>query len=219
MRWSCLLYLALALPSGAHAATEPTRDDVPVVAERKPHHPNPRLKLSYRRFAIANLDGTPMWLDGAELDAYALSRRWVRAGFELEGGGGHASLEGNGATLGYGLAGANVGFQYPWRVTPFVEGRFAGGVLSGNFDGTVTVPGTNVSMSNASEVTWMYGGGLDVGAEFYTVKRLYLSAAVGWVRTTWHGLDVAAMQNDPLGGLRYKDLTGDSFTLKVGFGI
>jgi len=218
MRWSRLLYLALVLPCAAPAAAA-TTDTAPVVAQHKPEHPNPRLKLSYRRFGITNLDGTPLWLDGAQLDVYPLSRRWVRAGFELEGGGGHASLEGNAASLGYGLAGANVAVQYPWRVTPFVEGRFAGGVLSGNFDGTVTVPGTNVSMSNASAVTWMYGGGLDVGAEFYTVKRLYLSAAVGWVRTTWHGLDVPAMQNDPAGGLRYKDLTGDSFTFKLGFGI
>lgn len=71
-----------------------TNEAVSAVAQP---HANPRLKLSYRRFAIENLDGTPIWLDGGQVDAYLLSRRWVRIGAELEGGGGHADLMGNGA--------------------------------------------------------------------------------------------------------------------------
>jgi hypothetical protein len=209
------LLLALALTAPARAAVSTV--DAPGVEAAKPAHPNPRLKLSYRRFSIANLDGTPLWLDGAELDVYPLSRRWVRAGFELEGGGAHASLDGNGASLGYGLLGASVGVQYPWRVTPFVEGRFAGGVLGGSLDQPITVGG--VSVSGSSVATWMYGGGLDVGVEIYTVRRFYVSTAVGWIRTTWHGADLAAMQADPAGGVQTRDLTSDSFTFKIGCGI
>ncbi len=205
------LALALLAPAAASAASDAT------IEAATPAHPNPRLKLSYRRFALANLDGTPLWLDGAELDVYPLSRRWVRAGFELEGGGAHASLDGNGASLGYGLLGVSAGVQYPWRVTPFVEGRFAGGVLGGSLDQPLGVGGASVSGTSAA--TWMYGGGIDVGAELYTARRFYLSAAIGWIRTTWHGVDLAAMEANPTGGMQFKDLTGDSFTFKLGCGI
>ena len=183
----------------------------------KPH--DPRLELSYRRFAVNNLDGTPVWLDGAQLDVYAVSRPFVRGGLELEGGAGKATLDGGTASVGYGLLGATVGVQYPARVTPFLAGRFAGGVLGGTLQNALSVaPGVTVN-SGQSGATYIYGGGLDAGFDFFTVGRSYLSASVGWVRTTWRGVDEAAMLKNPQGGMVGKDITGDSFTFKLGIGI
>jgi hypothetical protein len=180
-------------------------------------HPSPRAKLSYRRFAISDLNGDNLWLDGAQLDVYALSRRWVRAGIELEGGVGKTSLLQTPTTLGYGLAGVTAGIQYPWRVTPFVDGRFAGGLLAGQLNGSLNVAGTDYGGMSAA--TWMYGGGIDTGVEIYTVGRVYLSGAVGWVRTTWHGPDFDGTLRNPSSGMQFKDYTGDSFTFKVGVGL
>jgi hypothetical protein len=187
-------------------------------------HPNPRLKASYRLFSIAGLHGAPMWMQGGQLDGYFLSRRWIRAGFELEGGGGGAfvgSIAGADdirASLHYGLAGLTTGIQYPARVTPFIEGRAVGGVLTGKLTGALTV-GDDVYMGGMSATTWMWAGGLETGIELYVFRRAYLSVAAGWMRSTWHGVDVGAMLADPNGGRVYKNLVGDSFTLKVGLGI
>jgi len=209
--------ILLASPS-LWAASDPAAPPVSNLEAAPPApHANPRLKGSYRLFSISNLDGTPLWLNGAQLDVYLLSRRWVRLGLELEGGAGHATLSGNGLGLSYGLAGLTAALQYPARVTPFLEGRFAAGVLSGQLDGTITVG--SASLTQASATTYLYGGGLETGLEVYVWKRAYLSAGVGWVRTTWHGVDYQAMLQNPTGGLRYKDLSGDSVTLKLGFGI
>src|SRR5439155_11100630 len=113
-------------------------------------HANPRLKLSYRSFGIGNLDGSYVPLKGAQLDLYPVSRRYFRLGIELEGGAGDASLDGHAASLTYGMAGLGMGIQYPARITPFVEGRFAAGVLSGQMDGAVTISTMpNVTLSNA----------------------------------------------------------------------
>jgi hypothetical protein len=198
----------------ASARAEP----VAIVSAKPPPHANPRLKAAYRLFSVSGLGGAgPIWLHGAQLDAYALSRRWVRVGVELEGGGGGASLAGTTASLSYGLAGLTAAIQYPARVTPFVEGRFVGGVLSGQLDGTLTVGAA--SYSGTSATTWIYGGGLETGVEVYVYNRVYLSAALGWMRSTWHGVDVAATMANPQAGMAFKDLTGDSVTFKVGGGI
>jgi len=207
--------LALVLLTSTIAASAPDAQ-----VSMRASHAAPRLKASYRRFAIANLDGSSLWLDGAQLDAYPLSRRWVRLGIELGGGGAHASLAGNGAQLAYGLAGLSLGVQVPMRVTPFLDGRFAAGLLSGRLDSsTVTVGSASVTMPQSAALTALWGGGLETGVEVYTVGRAYLSAAIGWMRTTWRGLDVAAMAAGASASAASKDLTHDSFTLKVGLGI
>jgi hypothetical protein len=197
------LALLLLVSTQALAATQQT-------PERE--HDKPLFKVSYRRFSVSNLDGSAIWLDGAQLDLYVLSRRWIRVGFELEGGGGNATLlVGTNANLGYGLVGLTAGFQYPWRVTPFVEGRVAAGLLGGHLDGPGFLTG--------QATTWLFGGGIDAGIEFYTWKRMYVTAALGWIRTTWQGPDVAAMIANPSAGMISKDLTGDSLTFKLGLGI
>ena len=181
-------------------------------------HANPRLKLSYRQFSISNLDATEVPVSGVELDAYPLSTRWVRAGVELEAGSGHATLAGQSVTARYGLMGLMAGFQYPAPITPFIDARLVAGVLGGTLDGPVAVSGTSVILSS-SAATWIYGRGIDVGADVYVIGRAYLSASVGWLRTTWGGVDYAAMIQNPAGGIRWKDLTDNSFTFKLGLGI
>jgi hypothetical protein len=179
----------------------------------------PRLALSYRRFAISNLDRSPVPLEGLELDLYPISTAWLRAGLEVEAGRGQAAASGSDVDLRYGLGGVTLGLQYPGRLTPFVEGRLTGGVLAGTFDGALPVPGASVSAGGTSAATWIYGRGVDVGVELYTIGRLYLTGTVGWLRTTWRGVDTAALAADPSGGYRFKDLTGDSFTFKLGVGF
>ena len=176
----------------------------PIVVREAPtpvavDHPTPRLKLSYERYSAGNIDGSAMPLEALQLDMYALSWQWLRGGFDLEAGRGHATLSGASASVKYGLVGANLGLQLPGRVTPFVEGRFAGGVLGGTLDGPLAIPGTSVTVSGVSAATWMYARGIDAGAEIYTVGRAYLSFGLGWVRTTWgrrelrrHGLEHGA---------------------------
>src|SRR5262245_55005402 len=112
------LVAAALAPLAAAADPESPRASAPPAVTRPapPPHPNPRLKLAYRRYAIANLDGSTVWLDGAELDAFFLSRRWIRIGVELSGATGRAAIEGNGLRVGAGLAGVIAGFQYPARV-------------------------------------------------------------------------------------------------------
>jgi hypothetical protein len=211
MRRIASLVVALSLaPAAARAEVAGG-----VAATPAPRHANPRLKLSYRRFSIASLDGSPLWLDGAQLDMYALSRRWVRIGLELEGGAGHADLAGNGVSVGYGLGGVTLGLQYPARVTPFIEGRAIGGALGGRFDRAIGIPGTSVTIDSVSALTWIYGGGVETGIELYTFGRAYLSASIGWVRTTWRGIAFPVT----LEGVRAKDIESDSFTFKLGFGV
>ncbi len=190
---------------------------VATTADPPPRHANPRFKATYRAFSLAGLNGKSMWLDGAQIDVYPLSRRWIRAGFETEGGTGATSLQGAPTAVAYGLFGLTAGFQYPARVTPFVEGRFAGGVLSGTVEGALTVGGS--TYGDGAVLTYLYGGGIEGGVEVYILGRSYLSAAVGWMRASWHGLDVAEMMANPQGGMAYKDLKSDCFTFKVGIGI
>ena len=206
-----LVHLAVARADGDAEAVGS------VVATPQREHVAPRLKASYRLFAISGLQGGHLWLDGAQVDAYALSRRWVRVGVELEGGGGGATFASTPVKLSYGLLGLNAGLQYPARVTPFIDGRFVGGVLSGQLQGDLTVAGT--TYADKSATTWMYGGGIETGIETYIYGRSYLSIAAGWMRSTWHGVDVLTMTQNPTGGMAYKNLTGDTLTLKIGVGI
>jgi hypothetical protein len=179
----------------------------------------PGLGLAYRRFSIANLDPTPASLRGLELDLYPVATRWLRAGVEVEAGKGQVSMTGNDVDLHYGMVGAMAGLQVPTRVSPFVQGRLVAGVLAGSYQWTAGVPETQLAVNSGSAATYIHGGGVDVGADLHAVGRLCLSASVGWMRTTWRGPDTAATAADPQAGLQLRDLTGDSFTLKLGIGI
>jgi hypothetical protein len=194
-----------------------TAGPAPAVPEE---HPTPRLKLSYERYSAGNIDGSAMPLEALHLDMYALSWRWLRGGLDLEGGRGHAKLGDATASVKYGLLGANAGFQLPGRVTPFVEGRLAAGVLGGTLDGSLTIPGSSFVVSDASVATWMYASGVDAGTEIYFAGRAYVSLAVGWIRTTWGSATSDAMiASMDGGGLRLQDVKHDSVLFKAGLGI
>ena len=231
----CALVAALALPATAWAA-DPTGDvdlsppgpsatitaypDIsPPEPARSTGHPNPRVKLSYRTFSISNVDATSVPLAGYQLDLFPLSMRFLRVGMSVLAGKGHADMQNAPITLTYGLAGVTGGFQFPARVTPFVEGTVMGGVLSGTLDRAVAVPGTTASIDDATGATGIYGRGIDIGAEFYTVGRLFLSGSIGWLRTTWLGPDLMALHNPSVSTLPVKALTTDGLSLKVGVGF
>jgi hypothetical protein len=205
--------LLVALAPSAAFAEEPMQ----VTAASSPPHVAPRAKASYRLFSIGGLDGNRLWMNGAQLDVYAMSRRWVRLGVELEGGGGGTELGGTPVRLAYGLFGLQGGVQYPARVTPFLDGRAVGGILHAQLDGPVTALGKTLPAGDAT--TYVYGGGIETGVELYAYKRFFVSGAIGWVRTTWRGPDAEAMLANPTGGFRSKDLVNDSFTCKIGFGL
>jgi len=177
-------------------------------------HATPRLKLSYVRFSVGNGDGASVPLDAVHVDMYALSWRWLRSGVEVETGRGHAKIMGMETSLKYGTMGLNGGLQLPGRITPFVEGRLAVGVMAGTLDQDVTVPGTTVSVSGASAATWLYTRGIDAGAEVYTFGRAYVSTSLGWVRSTWRGADYSTDS-----GVTFKDVGHDSYVVKLGLGI
>jgi hypothetical protein len=213
----------LAIGPAATARAAPPAKPPPVtedhtVAATATVHSNPRLKLSFRQLTIANLDGGKIPLVGAQLDAYPLSRRWVRLGLELEGGAGDASLDGHSAGLWYALAGVSLGVQYPARVTPFIDGRCAVGLLGGQLKQAAEL-GAGVSLAKASAVTGMLVGGIDVGIELYVVRRVYVSLAVGWAHPVYRGVDYSAIKANPSAEVTLKDVSADTFTFKLGFGI
>ena len=102
-------------------------------------HDVPRFKLAYRRVWAASLDGPDLPFDVAELDFYPYSK-FVRFGLAGEVGYG-----GGNYGLWYFVTGASLGLQWPMRVTPFLEGNFAGGIVGGSFMGQSAVSRTTVS--------------------------------------------------------------------------
>lgn len=169
------------------------------------------------RFSINSVDGTPIPLTGAQVNVFPLSERWVRIGAHANGGAGDTSILGNRVNVNYGLLGLRGGFQYPARVTPFVEGHVEGGFLAAQLKGTVQYPGG--SLENTSGTTWLYGRGVDAGAEIYTVGRLYVSASLGWMRSTWASPDYTSMIQNPNVAVGLHDVTSDSFIWKLGLGL
>jgi hypothetical protein len=182
-------------------------------------HPTPRLQLSYQRFNAGNVDGSAVPLEALHLDMYFLSWDWLRAGIEAEAGRGHATLYGGDASLKYGMLGLNAGLQLPGRVTPFLEGRLDGGVLAGQIDGPLMIPGTTATVSNFSAATYIYTRGLDAGAAFYVVGRAYLSLSLGWLRSSWGTADYQAALAKSSSGLQLQNVTHDSLVFKIGLGI
>jgi hypothetical protein len=221
--WLGFIALCAAGPAAAAAEIESGPAQEPSISETvTPMAPNrnqpmPRLKLSYVRFSIGNLDGSDIPLDALHLDLYPLSRRWVRAGLELEGGLGNATFMGDQAALADVLLGANAGFQWPGPVTPFVEGRVMGGVLSGHTTSPIAVD--SLVVTQAAATTYLYGWGADAGTEIYVVGRGYFSVALGWLHTTWRGAKEASTPAAGAPDVVLTDITHDSFLFKLGVGI
>jgi hypothetical protein len=163
-------------------------------------HYVPRVKLGYRRLSAAGLEGGTIDFNVIELSYYP-SSRILRFGMEAAFGWGADPYN-----SWFFTAGAVLGVQYPWRVTPFIEARFNAGLLGGSYMGQ-------------SAVSWVYTGGIDTGIEVYVARRFYLSAAIGWVHPTYSGIDVEYVKAHPQLDPERKEFANDSFTFKFGIGL
>jgi hypothetical protein len=197
-----------AVPTAGAATPE-----VPYVA------PAPRLDLSITSFSIGNGASSTVPLQGLELDLYAITSSWLRGGFTLAGGRGNGMISGADVGLRYGMLGVAAALQFPIRLAPYIQANLAGGVLAGNLDGSLAIPGTSLSISGGTAATWIYTRGADVGVHLYALGSLHLTASVGWVRATWHAPDTAATVAAQSASLRFKDVTNDSVITKIGLGF
>ena len=158
-------------------------------------------------------------LQGLELDLYAITSSWLRGGFTLAAGRGNGTISGADVGLRYGMLGVSAALQFPIRLAPFIQANLAGGVLAGNLDGSLAIPGTSLSISGGTAATWIYTRGADIGVHLYALGSLHLTASVGWVRATWHAPDTAATVAAQSASLRFKDVTNDSLITKLGIGF
>ena len=196
------------MPTASAAAPE-----VPYVA------PAPRLDLSITSFSIGNGAASTVPLQGLELDLYAITSSWLRGGFTLAGGRGNGTISGADVGLRYGMLGVAAALQFPIRLAPYIQANLAGGVLAGNLDGALAIPGTSLSITGGTAATWIYTRGADIGVHLYALGSLHLTASVGWVRATWHAPDTAATVASQSASLRFKDVTNDSVITKLGVGF
>jgi hypothetical protein len=163
-------------------------------------HPVPRFKLGYRRLVAAALQGGDLVFNAAVLDYYPSSSH-LRLGLSCEIG-----IAGGTYGAWYVTQGAAVGFQWPWRVTPFVETRVAAGLLGGDVAGK-------------SAVSYIWTVGVEGGVELYYASRFYVSAAIGWAHPVYSGIDIVALAQHPMLEPPRKDFAADSFTFKIGLGF
>jgi hypothetical protein len=197
-----------ALPEGPTGAV--TVGATPFVGPR----PTPRVKLSYLRHGIGDNAGGTIPLQALHLDLYPLSWRWLRAGVEIEAGRGRGTLMGAGSSVSYGLVGMNLGIQIPRRITPFIEGRVAGGVIQTRSDGAMMIPGTPIMVNGGKGSSFMLTRGIDLGVELYTFGQTYVSAAIGVQRTSWQVTDFNNRD-----AMVSKKVSYDSFLFKIGIGF
>ena len=212
-------FASLALAQAPTPSVRAQARDLP--GDLEGGHPVPRVKLSVEGFAVATPFATRVALTGLHAEVYLVFRIWVRGGIGLAGGAGSGAFDGASANVQYGLLGGSLGAQLPGRVTPFIEGHLRGGFMGATLDRPINVG--SVRIENASGTTWMYTRGLDAGAEFYVVGRLYLSGALGWTRATWGSPDTRSLGTGEASGssgeLRFIDVTSDSLMWKLGVGI
>jgi hypothetical protein len=166
----------------------------------RPPHPVPRFKLAYRRLVTANIDPGDLPFNVIELDFYPSSGLF-RFGLDTEVG-----IAGNKYSMWFLTTGANIGFQWPARVTPFVEGRFVAGLIGGSFEGITAV-------------SWLITAGLDTGLELYYARRFYITASIGWAHPIFSGVDINYVHAHPKLDPERKIFSNDSFTFKVGLGL
>ncbi len=188
------------------ARTIQAHDEPAPPPEEDEGHPAPSLKLAWRRLTLPGLDGSPLPIDAGELELYPISTRWFRVAIDAEFGVGKGMLEGRSIGVWSFVSGLDIGFQYPWRVTPFVDARLVGGIIGGDIAGS-------------SAISWMYTYGIDAGVELYLVDRLFVSGAIGWAHSDYKGIDVAYSKLHPLDEPHFLDFVGDSVTFKVGLGL
>ncbi len=126
----------------------------------------------------------------------------MRFGLSAEGG---AGKEGS-FDAWYFATGVSLGVQYPWRVTPFLEGRFMAGLLGGSYQ-------------SASAVSYIFAGGIEGGAQLYIYDRLFVSLSLGWAHPVYSGIDVAWVMAHPGLDPQRKAFAADTFTFKASLGL
>ena len=196
-------------PKAARGATldeEPLplpNEDDPKLARGAPHpkaHPVPRFELSYRWLQAAGLSGGSLAFHAVELDYFPVSG-YFRFGLDTELG-----LSGGAFNAWFFTVAAVAGVQYPWRVTPFLDGRFAAGLVGASYLGQ-------------SAVSYIYVGGIEAGADVYFAGRFYLTAALGWAHPVYSGIDVDYVKAHPTLDPMCKSFSNDTLTFKVGLGF
>src|SRR5579862_8022409 len=93
------------------------------------YHDVPRFKLAYRYMQMAGLEGGETTFHALELDYYPWSMRFFRFGLDTEVG-----FAGGPFSLFYFTVGPTVGFQWPARVTPFIDARFIAGLAGADVE-------------------------------------------------------------------------------------
>lgn len=171
-----------AAASGEAPAGEPTivRTASPLSSDDRPRYrrgPRPPERSSaflfgYRYFRIEDLLGRPQDWHLASIEVTPV-RRYVRINLVTELGfeGGPAATRGDRADLLL-MERLGLGMQYPHVVTPFLE--FQGGA-----------GGARVELFGRNDIALVYALGLDAGAQWSLGGRMFLHAALGWIRPTF----------------------------------
>lgn len=201
------LLVALALHTASVAAAAPissagaAEDDPKIARQLYPYRrPVPRFKLGYRYLPLPTPDGTMLTFHAVGFDVYPFSS-YLRVGFGVDGGYGGGRFD-----MFYAAISATLGVQYPWRVTPFLEGRFALGLVGGRYQGDLA---TSV----------MLQGGVEGGLEFFVYDRFFLDVTFGYSHPYYRAPDVLALEADPGRAAPIKKFQADVFTFKLGLGF
>jgi hypothetical protein len=178
-------------------------DDPKLARGLRLRRPTPRFQLSYRYLSIADPYGGGLPMHLVEATGFPVSGIF-RLGLSLSAGG---AARYSAWMFDVGLS---AGVQYPWRVTPFLDVRFAVGVIGAD-------------ILDHKVVSYQYRPTIEAGAEFFVAGRFHLSAAVGWSHPVYAGVDANVIQQMINAGLKPKydviDLHYDTVTARVGLGF
>jgi hypothetical protein len=162
----------------------------------------PRFKLTYSRFTAHRLGGLDQPFNVPALTFYVLSSK-LRVG----------------ATTRLGLDASGTSSSSDWFLDEVVS---VGVQLTGLIDRVVPFVDFNAGFgfrmyatfnNSLPSFTWSFG--VQAGAEIYLTRRLYLSAALGWIRPVV-SVKTAASDLEPE---RILDVYSDTFIFTVGFGL
>lgn len=160
-------------PSVVRTASPLAEDDRPRYRRGpKPPERSAAFLFGYRYFRIEDMLGRPQDWHLASIEVTPV-RRYVRVNLVTELGfeGGPAATSGDRADLLL-MERLGLGMQYPHVVTPFVE--FQGGA-----------GGARVELFGRNDIALFYAIGLDGGAQWSLGGRMFLHAAIGWIRPTF----------------------------------